>query len=177
MAFCGTRISPRMSWDNAGNLICHQAVIARSGTQQYSGRELGIDSDEIFEIWRSPAEVTSRTTIASCEGKLITDGHPPQFLGTHNAGVYARGHVQNVREGSPLPDGNRCLVADLVVWDPTLISKIQDGGLRESQQATHANISSSRTDACEQRAIRLNHLALVPAGAAVQRAAYKTTRR
>jgi hypothetical protein len=162
--FCGTRISTRMSRDNAGNLICHGAVIARSGFQQYTGRELGMDSDEIIEVWRSPAEVTSNATIASCEGKLVTDHHPGSFLGTHNSGLYARGHVQNVREGPPLADGNRCLVADLVVHDDSLISKILDGGLREISLGYDTDYVEREGGTLEQTNIRVNHLALVGSG-------------
>src|SRR5579862_5833365 len=98
-AFCGTRISPRMSRDNAGNLVCHGAVIARSGKQTYRAAELGLGTNDLIEVYRSPREVLSKATIASAHGKLVCDGHPPQFVAPWNSGAYGKGMVLYPREG------------------------------------------------------------------------------
>jgi hypothetical protein len=162
--FYGTRISPRMSRDNAGNLICHSAVIARSGKQQYSGWELGLGTDDVVEVYRSPREVLSPATIASANGKLITDNHPPTFLAPWNAGVFAKGHVSNAREGPVLENGDRTIIADLVIYDDNLISKILDGGLREISAGYDTEYVERADNTLEQRKIRINHVALVYSG-------------
>lgn len=164
MAFCGTRISPRMSRDNAGNLVCHGAVIARTGKQTYRGRELGLGTDDLIEVYRGASEVLSPAAIASAEGKILTENHPPAFLSPDNAGYYAKGHVQNVREGPRLADGNRCLVADIVVHDANLISKIRTGGLREISAGYDCTYVPLDDGSYEQRRIRINHVAVVPSG-------------
>ncbi|MGH7484012.1 MAG: DUF2213 domain-containing protein [bacterium] len=164
LAFCGTRISENMSVDNAGNLVCHGATIARTGTQHYRGAELGLDTDDLVAVYRDAAEVFSPAAIASAEGKLVTDSHPPRFLSPGNAGAYARGHVQNVREGPGLADGNRTLVADLVVHDANLISKILDGGLRELSCGYDCEYEPQSDGSYRQRKIRVNHVALVANG-------------
>lgn len=153
-----------MSRDNAGNLICHGAVIARTGKQTYRGRELGLNTDDVVEVYRDASEVFSPAAIASAEGKILTDSHPPSFLSPDNAAYYAKGHVQNVREGPRLANGNRCLVADIVVHDANLISKLRTGGLREISAGYDCTYVRLQDGSYEQRQIRINHVALVPSG-------------
>jgi Uncharacterized protein conserved in bacteria (DUF2213) len=147
-AYYGTKLSKNLAETPEGYLVCRDAVIARTGMQKYRGielpqrtdetpaeevtaQDLGIAPDDMVDLYRSPDEVFSPRTIASFEGKAITDGHPYNLVsvGTHNQ--LACGHVRNVRRGKePLEDGNWPLLADLVVTDPALIEKIK-AGLRE----------------------------------------------
>lgn len=163
-AFCGTKVSPRMSRDNAGNLICHGAIIARSGRQTYRASEIGLATDELVQVHRSPEEVLSNAAIASAHGKLVTDGHPGQFLAPWNSGVYGKGFVLNPREGPILKTGDRTIIADLVIFDGNLISKIIDGGLREMSAGYDAEYLPQSDGTFEQTKIRINHVALVPSG-------------
>jgi hypothetical protein len=126
--------------------------------------ELGLATDELIEVYRSPSEVLSKAAIASAHGKLITDGHPSQFLAPWNSGAYAKGHVLNPREGPLLPNGDRTIIADLVIYDHNLISKILDGGLRELSAGYDTEYVERSDSSLEQRQIRINHVAFVPNG-------------
>ena len=62
LAYYGYTISPNQIETGEGFLICKNVPIARTGTQDYLGSELGLsggDSDRIIEVIRSPDEVFS----------------------------------------------------------------------------------------------------------------------
>ena|SRR6266851_7662057 len=56
------------------------------------------------------------------------------------------------------------LIADLVVHDENLISKILDGGLRELSAGYDTDYVPQDDGTFEQTKIRINHVALVPTG-------------
>ena len=70
-----------------GYRIYKDVPIARTGSQQYLGREIkknpgykpewGIADDEIVTVYRPIEEVTAPETLASFEGKSVLDEHPP----------------------------------------------------------------------------------------------------
>ena len=65
-----------------GFLICLDVPIARTGTQEYLGYELGLEdrTNDLFTVNRTEEEVFSPATIASFEGKCVTADHPPDHL-------------------------------------------------------------------------------------------------
>jgi hypothetical protein len=161
-SFCGSRLSDHLSQDNAGNLIAHRVVIARSGIQGYRGSEIGLDTDNLVTVIRPVEEVLSKATIASAQGKVLTDGHPPRFLTPDSAGAYSRGFVLHAGEGAPLANGDRTLVADLVITDGGLQTQILGNTKREV--SCGYTCDWERTDdgkyLCTN--IRVNHVAVVP---------------
>jgi Uncharacterized protein conserved in bacteria (DUF2213) len=168
-AFYGSRLSGHLSQTPEGFLICHGARLSRTAVntpQKYRGSEIGLSSDEEVDVYRSAQEVTNRASLASLEGKPVCDNHPAQFLTAENVGWYAKGHVQHVREGDPLPDGEHAIVGDLVITDAGLIAKIK-GGMKnisvgyDCEYAVRDDGSSF-----EQRKIRANHIAVVANGRA-----------
>lgn len=173
-AFYATEISEHISQTPEGFLVCRSIPIARDGVQIYKAAELGIpgipDADKI-KVLRPSQEVFSDATIASFEGKPFVSPHPPTFITAENISGYQKGHIQNVREGSPLPNGTRILVADVVVTDATLISQILAKTMRElscGYDCTYEPVSDEYDPAVQfaQKNIRGNHLALVPTGRA-----------
>ncbi len=58
-------------------------------------------------VQRHPEDVFEAATLASFEGKPVTDGHPPENVGPENYSAYTKGHVQNVRRSGEY------IVADL----------------------------------------------------------------
>jgi len=179
-AYYGTRISENMTRTPEGFLICHNVPICRTGWQTYTGHELGLDSDDPVEVYRSEDEVTNPLTIASFEGKTVTDGHPSQYPITPDTeSTYHRGHVQNVRKGTELVDGEVPLLADLFIKDTILINKI-DGGMREVScgydckwPSTDKKGGPNGYEAFAQTDIRGNHIAVVPEGRAGDRVAIR----
>ena len=60
LAYYGYTISPNQLETGEGFLICKNVPIARTGTQDYLGSELGLsggDSSQIIAVIRSPDEV------------------------------------------------------------------------------------------------------------------------
>jgi hypothetical protein len=162
--FCGSRISANLARDNAGSLVCLRVPLCRTGWQSYQGSELGLDTDKIVQVYRSAREVFAPATIASANGKAVTDSHPPQFISPANAGNYIRGYAQNPREGNPTADGERILIGDLVVFDASLISKIENDVVREISLGYDCQYLPREDGTFEQRDIRINHVALVSSG-------------
>ena len=82
MVYYGTRLSENISRrEPEGYLLCLNVPVARSGTQEYLPRELGLppvrgDPNELIPVERPPEEVFSKETIASFEGMPVTNDHP-----------------------------------------------------------------------------------------------------
>jgi len=131
---------------------------------EYLGRELPAafnePTGEVFRVYRSPEELFSANTIASFEGKSVTNTHPMANLDVNTAPMTERGHVQNVRR-----DGD-FLVADLFVKDAGLISEIQNDIKREVSSGYDCSWHKIGEGKYEQREIVGNHVAVVPAGRA-----------
>src|ERR1051326_2402346 len=161
-----TPISPHRAMTPEGFLLVHSVPIARTGWQTYGAAELGMDGDDV-EGYRSPDEGFSSKTIGSFEGKSVTSPHPPTFLDPRTDSLYAKGHVQNVRKGPLLDDGERALIADLLIKDATLITQIQSGMLDQVSCGYDCEwYPRDDGKTLEQRQIRGNHVAIVDKGRA-----------
>ncbi len=171
-AFYGTRFSPNMTKTPEGYLICHNVPIARTGWQEYLPQEIGLPGDGIVKVYRSEEEVFAQATIASFEGKPITDDHPAQDVRPDNIAAYGKGHAQNVRRGGG--DLSDALLSDLVLTDPVLIAEVESGKREVScgYECEYVNVAGRY----EQQAIRGNHIAIVEKGRAGGRIAIKDTK-
>ena len=161
LAYYGTDISPNQTETREGYLICRNVPIARTGPQEYLARELGLDGDpeRAIAVNRLPEDVFETATLASFEGKPVTDGHPPENVGAENYAAYSRGHVQNVRR-----DGD-FIVADLYINDANLASDIRNGVKREVSCGYQCDYEPDG-NTYRQTHIRGNHVAVVPRGRA-----------
>lgn len=168
LTYYGTEISPNQTKTDEGFLICRNVPIARTGTMEYLARELGLDGDpeRIVTVNRYEEDVFSTAAMASFEGKIVTDNHPPDNLLPETAGAYSRGHVQNVRR-----EGDK-LMADLHITDASLISDIENGVKREVS-CGYTCIYVPDGNGYRQTQIRGNHVAVVPAGRAGREVAIK----
>ncbi|MGG0756484.1 DUF2213 domain-containing protein [Brevibacillus laterosporus] len=153
-----------------GFLICHNVPIARTGWYEYLAEEIGaIDQKgKIVKVYRSPDDVFSPGAIASFEGKVLTDEHPHEAVTPDNATRYTKGVIQNVRQGSG--ENSDLLLADLVVYDQTLINEIQDGK-REVSCGYDCTYEEMEDGTYQQREICGNHVAVVKSGRAGDRVA------
>ena len=161
IAYYGTDISPNKTETVEGYLICRNVPIARTGPQEYLARELMLDGDpdRVIAVDRLPEDVFEQATLASFEGKPVTDGHPPENVGPENYAAYQKGHVQNVRR-----EGDY-IVADLYINDANLASDIQNGVKREVSCGYLCNYEPAGAG-YRQTHIRGNHVAVVPKGRA-----------
>lgn len=168
ISYYGYTISPNQIETGEGFLICRNVPIARTGDQEYLGREIGLDNDKIVTVHRLPEEVFSEEALASFEGKPVSDDHPPELLDPDNASIYLKGHAQNVRQGSGDWDGY--VIADLHIQDGALIDKIQHGK-REISCGYECEYTDNGDGTYSQKNIRGNHIAVVERGRAGKRAA------
>ena len=161
VAYYGDRISPHMTDTPEGFLICHDVPFARTGPQDYLAREMMLDGDpeRIVTVQRHPEDVFEAATLASFEGKPVTDGHPPENVGPENYSAYTKGHVQNVRRSGEY------IVADLYINDANLAEEVRNNVKRE---VSCGYLCSYVPDGAgyRQSNIRGNHVAVVPKGRA-----------
>lgn len=161
IAYYGSALSPNMDRTPEGYLICRNVPINRTGIQIYGAGELNLpgDPDKPVRVYRLAEDVFTPAALASFEGKDVTRGHPPEMLTAENQSGYSKGHLENVRR-----EGDNT-VADLVIKDPSLISDVENGILREVSCGYHCRFEPYQ-DGYKQTGIRGNHVAVVPKGRA-----------
>lgn len=166
ICYYGDKLSTNMAMTPEGFLICKNVPIARTGYQQYLESELVEDGDpnELVNVYRSPNEVFSAATLASFEGKPVTNGHPDVDVTPDNYQKFSRGHVQHVRIGRG--DDSDKILADLYITDPDLIDDIRNNGKREVSAGYYAEDSEDSSGRICQTKIRGNHVAVVDEGRA-----------
>lgn len=137
------------------------AGLTRVGILEYRNPDGSIRRE-----FRPPEEVFHPESLASLAGAPVLDGHStwvtPETFSTHS-----RGHVV---EGTPRQDGE-LVAADLVVQDAGTLKRVERRDLSEIScgytcgviDPTPGEWNGKRYD-CVQRAIRYNHVALLPAG-------------
>jgi hypothetical protein len=172
-AFYGSRISENMTLTPDGFLVCHNVPIARTGWYDYLPSEIGVEGDGIVKVHRSPEEVFSKQAMASFEGKPTTDEHPPDLLTPDNSAFYTKGAVQNVRQS---PTEQDLLLADLIIYNSTLIDEIMNKGKREVSCGYECNYVNNGDGTYSQVQICGNHVAVVEAGRAGDRVAIKDSK-
>ena len=150
-------ISPNMSLTKEGYLLCENAVIARTGIQEYSPQEAGMPggADGKVRLIRSNDEVFDPKTLASFENKPITMSHPPSMLTSKNWGRFAKGSVHNIRQDGSL------MRADLLITDSDTIKKVQDEGLRELSCGYYSMLDTMEPGVASQTSIIGNHVSIV----------------
>lgn len=163
IAYFGSPISPNQIETAEGYLICKNVPIARTGSQNYLAREMGVadaDPEAVILVMRYPEDVFAPETIASFEGKPVTMTHPPEDVTPENWAAYAKGHVQNVRRTG------EHIMADLVITDPTLIDQVRSGAMRQVSCGYRCDYAADAVGGYRQKRIRGNHVAVVPLGRA-----------
>ena len=164
LVYYGSRISDNKVKTPEGHLVCLGVPIARTGWQEYGAEEIGVDGNGIVNVYRDPVEVFAPATIASFEGKDVTDQHPSSMIDPSNFSNYVRGHVQNIRRGEGADSDY--LVGDLFIKDAGLISKVE-GGQREVSCGYACDYEPLEGEGkYTQKNIRGNHVAVVPNGRA-----------
>lgn len=171
ISYYGYTLSPNQIETGEGFLICKNVPIARIGSQDYAGHELGLtgqDASQIYRAIRTPEEVFSDAAMASFEGKPVTNDHPPDLIGPDDVSMYEKGHAQNVRKGSGRWEG--FLLADLHIHSRDLIDAIR-AGKREISCGYECEYEDNGDGTFTQRNIRGNHIAVVDKGRAGKQAA------
>jgi len=171
LAYYGYTISPNQIETGEGFLICRNVPIARTGTQEYLGREIGLtgqDAEAVATVYRPPEEVFADAALASFEGKPATNDHPPGLIGPDDVSAYEKGHAANIRKGTG--EWADYVLADLHIHDRELIDAIRNGK-REISCGYACDYVRNADGTYSQKNIRGNHIAVVDRGRAGKRAA------
>lgn len=165
-------LGPRRDRTPEGFLICYDVPVARVGEMIYAPgevpMELGMGRDGRVRVARTAAEVFAKHSMASLNGKPVTDDHPPVDVDPENWKFYLRGVVVNPRRGED--DHKDFLVADLIIYDDETIKDIEAGKREVScgYNPTYLQLLDDNDNPIpgrgEQVNIMYNHLALVKAG-------------
>lgn len=164
--YYGDKLSKRIAKTPEGFLICQDVPISRTGYQEYLASELSdepVAHDRIIPVYRPADEVFDIRSLASFEGKPVTNEHPNEDVTPQNYQTYACGHVQNVHAGEG-EDSDKVL-ADLYITDPDLIDSIMSGK-REVSCGYYAEEKRDDSGKLCQTKIRGNHVAVVSSGRA-----------
>lgn len=147
-----------------GYLVCVDAILGRTGKQQYYKHELFGDSvegaNDIVDVDRPEKEVFDSNTLASFENKPITVEHPDENVTVDNYKDYAVGFVRDVRR---VGDN---IVGNLVITDKQTIDEIENGEHTDLSCGYDCEIIDDGKGDYMQSKIRGNHVALCQEGRA-----------
>lgn len=164
LSYYGEKLSENMIETDEGYLICQNVPLGRVGWMEYLGRELPAVFDEppdqVCQVYRSPDEVFRPETIASFEGKPVTNAHPQENLTIDTISLAERGHAQNVRRSGDF------LVGDLYIKDVVLKEDILNKIKREVSSGYECLWVPVGEHKYEQKNILGNHVAVVQNGRA-----------
>jgi hypothetical protein len=158
------KLSPHKSKTPEGYLICRDAILGRTGAQEYYANEIYADSkdDRIVKVMRDAKEVFSPETIASFENKPVTCEHPEEDVTPDNFKQYSVGFARDIHQGRV--NGEDVLLGNLIITDPETINDIENDIRTELSCGYTCDITDD--DNPRQINIRGNHIALCEKGRA-----------
>lgn len=146
-----------------GYLLCRDVPLVRIGKLLYADGEVPVTADNsgLIIIERGEDVLFDPRTIASFEGKPVTDDHPKGWVTPENWKKLSNGTAHDVRRGED--EDSDCLVADLLITDKDMIDAVMKGKVEISlgYDADYTEISVGKGI---QTNIFGNHIALVKKG-------------
>ncbi|HFF5470441.1 TPA: DUF2213 domain-containing protein, partial [Acinetobacter baumannii] len=146
-----------------GYLLCRDVPLARIGKLLYADGEVPVTADNsgLIIIERGEDILFDPRTIASFEGKPVTNDHPKGWVTPENWKKLSNGTAHDVRRGED--EDSDCLVADLLITDKDMIDAVMKGKVEISlgYDADYTEISVGKGI---QTNIFGNHIALVKKG-------------
>ena len=139
-----------------------QGIISRSGKQDYFAGELGLNDrqpNERISLDRPVSEVTDSISVGSFLNMPITDEHPEG--GKVTPDNFSRFSKGTVTDANPTDSGK--VKAEMIIYDASLIRKIEGGKTELSAGYTAELEFSDDGKTAIQRKIRGNHVAFVDA--------------
>ena len=184
IAYYADAIGEHRSITPEGFLLARDIPISRTGWQSYLAAELQrgegtlpeiakLNSNATVNVYRDPGDVFDPAALASFEGKSVTRNHPSGLLTAQNDRDHAIGHIQNVRKGDRLPDGEYSVIADILFKDQQAIQYLVNGAGSElscgyTYKLVPMDDEHSPYTTYRMTEIRGNHVALVSSGRAGQ---------
>lgn len=170
--YTSEQLGPRRERTPEGFMLCFDVPVARTGEMIYGPgevpEELGIGRDGRIKIYRRPEVVFDKKSMASLNGKPVTDDHPLVDVDPDNWRFYTRGVVVNPHRGEG--EYKDCLMADMIIFDAETIRDIEMGKREVSCGYSPDYVQLMTSDGTpvpgegEQENILYNHIALVNSG-------------
>ena len=158
-----------------GYLLCRDVALARTGALLYGDGEIPVEPDNTGRIvvTRGDDDLFRPETMASAEGKPITNDHPDDWVKPENWKELCCGVGQNIRRGEGLEDN--LLIGDLLVTDKQAIEDVMNGKVEISlgYDTDYLQLEKGRAT---QSNIVINHIALVKEGRNGNRCAIKDSK-
>jgi hypothetical protein len=166
------QIGPKQSFTPEGFLLCEDVPVARTGMMIYGPNETPVEAgpDGLVKIHREDADVFRPETIASAQGKSVTNDHPDDDVTPNLWKELSHGIMLNVRRGVGAFDD--LLLADLLITTEDGIKAVQEGK-REVSLGYEADYVQLAPGIGKQTNIIINHVALVEQGRCGPRCAIK----
>lgn len=157
-----TTLTENIYYDQNGYLVCTDAVLGRTGSQEYTEKELGIsNSNEIVDVYRLEEYVFEEDSMNSLEGRPLTLKHPKELVTIENHNKLAKGEVFNVRRV------DNTIVGDIRVTDSEVAKLILDKKMRDLSLGYTQDLKyDEEKDMYYFTNIIYNHIALVKKGRA-----------
>lgn len=160
------KLGPHKFKTPEGYLICTDAILSRTGKQEYKRCELFgnacEDPDKIVNVERTDDEVFSDKAMASFENKPICIEHPDHDVNAENHNELAVGFVRDIHKGED--NGKPVMMGTLVITDKDAVEAVESGEYKELSCGYDCDIDDN-DEPC-QRNIRGNHVALCKQGRA-----------
>lgn len=160
------KLGPHKFKTPEGYLICTDAILSRTGKQEYKRCELFGDAcedpDKIVNVERTDDEVFSDKAMASFENKAVCIEHPDYDVNAENHNELAVGFVRDIHKGED--DGKPVMMGTLVITDKDAVKAVENGEYKELSCGYDCDIEDN-DEPC-QRNIRGNHVALCKQGRA-----------
>lgn len=157
------KLGPKQSLTPEGFLLCEEVPIARTGMMVYGPNEVPVSTgpEGYIKIFREEEDVFRPETIASAQGKPVTDDHPDDDVRPETWKELTHGIALNVRRGEGGMDD--LLLADFLITTPEGIEAVQSGK-REVSCGYEADYEETAPGVGKQTNIIINHIALVESG-------------
>lgn len=160
------KLGPHKFKTPEGYLICTDAILSRTGKQEYKRCELFGDTcedpDKIVNVERTDDEVFSDKAMASFENKAVCIEHPDHDVNAENHNELAVGFVRDIHKGED--NGKPVMMGTLVITDKDAVEAVESGEYKELSCGYDCDIDDD-DEPC-QRNIRGNHVALCKQGRA-----------
>lgn len=160
------KLGPHKFKTPEGYLICTDAILSRTGKQEYKRCELFGDTcedpDKIVNVERTDDEVFSDKAMASFENKAVCIEHPDHDVNAENHNELAVGFVRDIHKGED--NGKPVMMGTLVITDKDAVEAVESGEYKELSCGYDCDIDDNG-EPC-QRNIRGNHVALCKQGRA-----------
>ena len=160
------KLGPHKFKTPEGYLVCTDAILSRTGKQEYKRCELFGDTcedpDKIVNVERTDDEVFSDKAMASFENKAVCIEHPDHDVNAENHNELAVGFVRDIHKGED--NGKPVMMGTLVITDKDAVEAVESGEYKELSCGYDCDIDDN-DEPC-QRNIRGNHVALCKQGRA-----------